>query len=149
MVITPLIIAGILIAGVWAYYLIPSMVGNRRDAPLSSTAEFDRLTRLLADAQRDQFDARRSRERNRVLARRRRTIAVAGFLAVATLGMAWRNGSMNWLLAHLAVDVLIAWYVAMLMQLRHQRSIRTAERYFGDQSEMGDDFPVKVIANQR
>jgi uncharacterized protein YycO len=148
MVVTPLIIAGILIAGVWAYYLIPSMVGARRDAPLSSAAQFDRLTRMMADVQRDQYDARRSSERSRVLVRRRRTIVIAGLLAVASLGMAWRFQSMNWLLAHLAVDVLIAWYVAMLMQLRQQRAVRTAERYFGD-SEAGDDFPVKVIANQR
>ena len=44
-----LIVALLVIATVWGFYLLPSLMGDRRDAPLSSTEQFDRWTSLMAD----------------------------------------------------------------------------------------------------
>jgi amino acid permease len=67
-------------------------------------------------------------------------------LAVLALALAWRTGSLNWLLVHLGVDVLIAWYAAMLWQLRLRQAARVASRYFGETAEHHDESPVRVIA---
>ena len=148
MTTTPLIIAGIVIAAVWAYYLIPSMVGQRREAPLSSTQQFHRLTRLMADVQRQQYDAYQASQKNIVRIRRRRTMLSLVVLAVTTLVLAWRLGSLNWLLVHLGMDVLIAWYVAMLWQLRQRQVLRAIDQYSDEVTEVWEDSPVRVIARR-
>jgi hypothetical protein len=146
MVLTPLIVAGLIIAAVWALYLLPSMFGDRRDAPLSSAEEFDRLTRLMADVQKRQYDVRKSSARNLVRIRRRRTVWGLALVASATLALAWKTESFNWLLVHLLVDVLIAWYVAMLVQLRQRQAARVASRYFAERPDEWSEAPVRVIA---
>ncbi|MGQ0848108.1 MAG: hypothetical protein ACT4OP_03165 [Actinomycetota bacterium] len=143
--VTPLIVAGLVIAAVWGLYLLPGMFGERRTTPLNSTEEFDRLTRLMADVQRRSYDAKISSARDLVRVRRRRTVFVMAGIAVVTLVAAWRFGSLNWLLLHLGIDACLAWYLAMLAQIRQRHAHRVASRYSADSREW-DESPVKVVS---
>jgi len=59
--------------------------------------------------------------RRRVLARRRRALLLLSLLAVGTLAIAiWRSSTVL-LIAHIAIDGVIAWYLAMLVQIRQRR----------------------------
>ncbi|HSL26286.1 MAG TPA: hypothetical protein VLA54_08400 [Acidimicrobiia bacterium] len=145
--VTPLIVAGLVIAAVWGLYLLPGMFGERRTTPLNSTEEFDRLTRQMADIQRQGYDARVSSARDLVRVRRRRTTAALIVLAIVTAFLAWRQGSLNWLLLHLGIDACLAWYLAMVAQLRQRHAQRVANRYFSQAIRERDDGPVRVISN--
>ncbi|MGH8957404.1 MAG: hypothetical protein ACRDVK_01885, partial [Acidimicrobiia bacterium] len=98
--VTPVIVAGLILAAVWGLYLLPGMFGERRSTPLNSTEEFDRLTRVIADVQRRAYDARLSNNRDQMRTRRRRALAALVLIAIATLVVAWRRQSLNWLLVH-------------------------------------------------
>lgn len=145
--VTPIIVAGLVIAAVWGLYLLPGMFGERRTTPLNSTEEFDRLTRLMADVQRRTYDAQFSSARDLVRIRRRRTVMALIVIAALTAFVAWRQRSFNWLLLHIGIDACLAWYLAMLAQLRQRHAQRVANRYFGDGAPQWEESPVKVIAN--
>lgn len=141
-----LIVALLVIATVWGFYLLPSLLGDRRDAPLSSTEQFDRWTSLMADVQRRQFNASASSKRLTVRARRRRALTVLIGLAVATLVVAWWQNSLNWLLVHLAVDVLLALYIAVLVQIRQAHQYRVAVDTLPDRQAERQESQVRVVA---
>lgn len=141
-----LIVALLVIATVWGFYLFPSIIGDRRDAPLSSTEQFDRWTSLMADVQRRQYNANASSTRLTVRSRRRRALALLVGLAVATLAVAWWQNSMNWLLVHLAADVLLALYIAVLVQLRQARQYHLAVDTLPDRQAVRQETQVRVIA---
>ncbi len=99
---TPVIVAGLLLAAVWGLYLLPGAFGDRRRTPINSTEEFDRITQVMADAQRRNYDAKLSTARDQARIRRKRVLIVLVLMAVATLVVAWRRQSLNWLLLHIA-----------------------------------------------
>lgn len=142
-----LIVALLVIATVWGFYLLPSILGDRRNAPLNSTEQFDRWTSLMADVQRRQYDARVASSRLSVRARRRRVLAVLIGLAVVTLALAWWRNSLTWLLVHLGVDVLLAIYVAVLVQLRQARQYRLAMNRLPERQAERQETQVRVIAH--
>jgi hypothetical protein len=146
--LTPIIVAGLVIAAVWGLYLLPGIVGERRTTPINSTEEFDRVTRKMADIQRHSYDARVASARDLIRIRRRRATIVFVILAAASAFLAWREGSLNWLLLHLGIDACFAWYLAMLAQLRQRHAQRVANRYFSDSETVWEDFPVRVIASR-
>lgn len=141
-----LIVALLVIATVWGFYLLPSLMGDRRDAPLSSTEQFNRWTSLMADVQRRQYNATASSSRVTVRARRRRVLALLIACAAITLVVAWWQNSLNWLLLHLAVDVLLAIYVAVLVQLRQRRDYRVATDHLPERQAERQETQVRVIA---
>ena len=146
--LTPIIVAGLVIAAVWGLYLLPGIFGDQRTTPLNSTEEFDRVTRRMADIQRHSYDASVATARDLVRIRRRRATIIFVVLAVASAFLAWREGSLNWLLLHLGIDACFAWYLAMLAQLRQRHAQRLANRYFADGETQWEEFPVRVIANR-
>jgi hypothetical protein len=146
--LTPIIVAGLVIAAVWGLYLLPGIVGERRTTPINSTEEFDRVTRKMADIQRHSYDARVASARDLIRIRRRRATIVFVILAAASAFLAWREGSLNWLLLHLGIDACFAWYLAMLAQLRQRHAQRVANRYFSDSETVWEEFPVRVIASR-
>lgn len=141
-----LIVALLVIATVWGFYLLPSFMGDRRDAPLSSTEQFDRWTSLMADVQRRQYNASASSKRLTVRARRRRVLGTLVLGAVATLGVAWWQDSLTWLLVHLAVDVLLALYVAVLIQIRQNHQYRVAVDTMPERQAERQETQVRVVA---
>ena len=146
--LTPIIVAGLVIAAVWGLYLLPGLFGDRRTTPLNSTEEFDRVTKRMADIQRHSYDAKLATARDRVRIRRRRATILFVALAIASAFLAWRESSLNWLLLHLGIDACFAWYLAMLAQLRQRHAQRLANRYFSDGETQWEEFPVRVIANR-
>lgn len=140
------LIGALLIAGVWGFYLFPSFFGQRREAPLNSTEEFDRWTHFMADVQQREYGSGQVSARDVVRARRRRTIAVLVFLSVGTLVLSYLRSSVNWLLVSLAVDGLIAWYVAMLMQLRNRRAQQVARTHALAQPVQADQPRIRIVA---
>ena len=102
----------------------------------------------MADIQRHSYDASLATARDLVRIRRRRATIVFVVLAVASAFLAWREGSLNWLLLHLGIDACFAWYLAMLAQLRQRHAQRLANRYFTDGETQWEEFPVRVIANR-
>ncbi|HEX2153112.1 MAG TPA: hypothetical protein VHL52_03940 [Acidimicrobiia bacterium] len=141
-----LIVALLVIATVWGFYLLPSLMGDKRDAPLNSTEQFDRWTSLMADVQRRQYNATAASQRLTVRARRRRVLGVLIGLAVATLAVAWWRNSLTWLLIHLGVDVMLALYVAVLVQIRQHHQYRVAMDTLPDRQAERHETQVKVIA---
>jgi amino acid permease len=67
-------------------------------------------------------------------------------VAVATLVLAFVQSSVNWLLAHIAVDAIIAWYVAMLSQLKNRQVATKVAAHVVDVPREGDDQNVRIVA---
>lgn len=147
MVEAPVLIAALVIATIWGIYLFPSIFGSRRDAPLSSTEEFDRWTHHMADVQRRGYSARRATARDVVRTRRRRALAALIAGAVATLAVAYWQGSIAWLLVHLLFDAGIAWYVGMLLQLKQRQMARAADLHAVQETDHGDR-QIRIVAGQ-
>jgi hypothetical protein len=144
--LTPIIVAGLILAAVWGFWLLPGLFAQRRVTPVNSTQEFDRLTRQMADVH-DGYDANRASTRDLIRVRRRRTVIVLAIFAVITAVLAAQFSSFEWLLVHLGLDACLAWYLAMLAQLRQRQAQRVANRYFSGGKEW-DDTRVKVIGNR-
>lgn len=143
----PLVVALLVIAGAWAAFLLPEVLGSRRDAPLNSTEDFNRWSNVMAEVQRRQFNAGRASARHAMRARRRRVMVALSGLAVATLALALSLRSLNWLLGHLGVDALIAWYVAMLIQVRQQQSVRIAGSHAEERHADLAESQVRIVAH--
>ncbi len=128
-----LLIIVLAIAGVWGLFLLPSFIESRREAPLTSTERYGEVSQRLSQVQA----GNRSGVSERTLARRRRVLIGASALAVATLAFAIISSNVGALVAHLVVDAFIAWYVAMIVQLRNQQqqqalrahSLATVDRF--------------------
>ena len=116
------ILITLVIAGAWAAYLLPSIFVSRRNAPLQSTQEFNRITARLASVHGHAVE-NTVLARVRVLSRRRKFLAGLALAAATTLGLAIWQGSSSLLIAHIAIDALGAWYVAMLLQIKQRRVV--------------------------
>lgn len=142
-----IIIGLLLIAAVWSVYLLPSVLGNRRDAPINSTEEFDRWTHLMADVQKRPMNRREVSQRDLVRRRRRRTVALLALLALSALALAWVQNSWAWLLVHLFFDSLILLYWAALSQVRQRREWRMKVTHVTERAPDWEESQVRVIAN--
>jgi len=116
------ILITLVIAGAWAAYLLPSIFVSRRNAPLQSTQEFNRITARLASVHGHAVE-NTALARMRVLSRRRRLLAGLALAAASTLIVAIWQGSSSLLIAHIVIDALGAWYVAMLLQIKQRRVV--------------------------
>lgn len=122
----------LLIAGVWAAFLLPPALANRRSSPMSSTEEFSKLTRHLGRARDVQTDspevaavleaAAAGLDRDNVLARRRRILMALITTAIVTLIGAIAFGNVQLLLVHLLADAGLGWYIVMLLQIKARQA---------------------------
>lgn len=125
----------LLIAGVWAAFLLPPALANRRLSPLSSTEEFSKLTRQLGRARDVSTDspevlalqsaAANGVDRGRVLTRRRRILVGLVSLVLVTLLAAIAFGSVQLLLLNLLADAGLIWYIVMLLQIKARQAETT------------------------
>ena len=141
------IVGLLLIAGVWSVYLLPSVFGDRQNAPKNSTEEFDRWTHLMADVQKRPYSRGAEGPRDIIRLRRRRTIGVLATLALVTAGLALWQNSLPLLLVHLFVDSLIALYVAALAQMKQQRQWRLKVTHVSERPTEWDEPQVKIVAH--
>lgn len=116
------IIVFILLAGVWAAFLLPSFFDHRRQTPRATTRDFARSKQLLASVSSASYDEHYTRRHQ--MARRRQLMFILALGAVATLIVATITGSMIWLGVTVAFDVAIAAYVTTLLLLRQQQWVR-------------------------
>src|SRR3970040_1743999 len=144
---TSVIVGLLLIAGVWSVYLLPSVFGDRQNAPKNSTEEFDRWTHLMADVTKRPYSRGAVGQRDIIRLRRRRTIGVLATLALVTAGLALWQNSLPLLLLHLFVDSLIALYVAALAQRKQQRQWRLKVTHVSERPTEWDEPQVKIVAH--
>jgi len=141
------IVGLLLIAGVWSVYLLPSVFGDRQNAPKNSTEEFDRWTHLMADVQKRPYNRRAVGQRDIIRLRRRRTIGVLAALALVTAALALWQNSLPLLLLHLFVDSLIGLYVVALAQMKQQRQWRLKVTHVSERPTEWDEPQVKIVAH--
>lgn len=144
---TPLIIGALVIGAIWAVYLLPSLLGERSRAPISSTEEFDRWTHSMAHVQKHSAADLAASHRDRVKVRRRRTLTVLSLLSLGCLVLSFQSGSMAWLLAGLFFVSLIALYAAVLAQMKQRRLQRLKVSHVAERPTEWEEPQVRVIAN--
>lgn len=100
-----------LLLGVWAALVVPSVIRSRRENAVTSRPP-------ARSAQ-----ARQAAEhRARILARRKTALLALGVAVVGTLAAAILTGSWPILVISLVVDVLLAAYVAILLQVKQRKA---------------------------
>ena len=117
------IVLFILIAGLWAAFLLPSFFDQRSHAPKATTRDFARTKERLASVARSQPDSD-SYIRRHAQVRRQRILAALGVASVSTLVFATWTGSVAWLLINIAVNVSIAGYITLLLTIKQRRAVQ-------------------------
>jgi hypothetical protein len=115
------IVLFILIAGLWAAFLLPSFFDHRSHAPKSTTRDFARTKELLGSVARSRPDSD-SYIRRHAQVRRQRILLGMGAASVSTLVFATWTGSVSWLVINVAVNVAIAGYVTLLLTIKQRRA---------------------------
>ena len=118
-------VVAILIAGLWAAFLLPSFFDHRSRAPKTTTRDFARTRRLLeqvATADPDGEDY----VRHHAQLKRQRILVALVITAFLSLGIATWMGSIAWLWLTIALDVAVAVYVTGLLYLKQQRLVPRA-----------------------
>jgi Flp pilus assembly protein TadB len=120
------IVLFILIAGLWAAFLLPAFFDHRSNAPKSTTRDFARTRKKLAQVSTAQPDGDAYVRRH---AQRKRQQILVGLAAtfVVTLGYATWAGSVRWLYINIVVAVAIAGYITLLLAIKAQRSVPRAQ----------------------
>jgi hypothetical protein len=145
--ITPLIVAALVIGAIWAVYLLPAVFGDRGSASMSSTEEFDRWTHSMAHVQKHTAADLAASHKDQIRLRRRRTLGLLAALAVVSLAASAYLGSIPWLLGGLFFASLIGLYVAALAQMKQRRLQRLKVTHVSERPTEWDEPQVKVIAN--
>jgi hypothetical protein len=136
------ILAFLIIGGVWAVFLLPSFFESKRSSSLSSTRNFARNNDLLASVALQSAETLRAVSGAR--RRRRRSVALLGTGALASLAAAVLTGSVLWLGVTLVFDVLLAGFVTALLQARaaHFKPVASVVPIDGG---MRDELPVADV----
>jgi hypothetical protein len=145
--ITPLIVAALVIGAIWAVYLLPAVFGEKGTASMSSTEEFDRWTHSMAHVQKHTAADLAASHKDQIRLRRRRTLGLLAVLAFTSFGAAAYFGSIPWLLGGLLFLSLIGLYVAALAQMKQQRLQRLKVTHVSERPTEWEEPQVKVIAN--
>ncbi len=112
-------VVAILIAGLWAAFLLPSFFDHRSRAPKTTTRDFARTKRLLEQVSTADPDGEAYvRHHNQI--RRQRILLSLGATAIMTLAVATWMGSVAWLWLTIGIDIAIAVYVTGLLFMKSQ-----------------------------
>jgi Flp pilus assembly protein TadB len=114
------IVLFILIAGLWAAFLLPAFFDHRSNAPKSTTRDFARTRRKLAEVSTAQPDGD-AYVRKHAQRKQQQILIGLAVTFVVTLGYATWSGTVMWLYINIAVAVAIAAYITMLLNLKAQR----------------------------
>jgi hypothetical protein len=108
-----------LLVAVWGAFVLPSFLQSRRETPVTTRQR-------TAEPRRAAIGPAPAAERQRVLARRRMALVTLGVLAIGTLALAIITGSLPILILSLIVDVMLAGYIAILLQIKQGRPVGEA-----------------------
>jgi hypothetical protein len=117
------IVLFILIAGLWAAFLLPSFFDQRSHAPKATTRDYARTKEMLASVAQSRPDSD-TYIRQHAQVRRQRILAGLGAASVSTLLFATWTGSVAWLMINIAVNVSIAGYVTLLLTIKQRRAVQ-------------------------
>ncbi|MCZ7532412.1 MAG: hypothetical protein M5U23_03205 [Acidimicrobiia bacterium] len=117
------IVVFILIAGLWAAFLLPSFFDHKRHAPKATTRDFARTREKLAAVANSQPDTD-TYIRRHAQVRRQRILIGMGIASAATLVFATWTGSLAWLYLNIAINVSIAGYVTLLLTIKQRRAVQ-------------------------
>ena len=145
--LTPLIVAALVIGAIWAVYLLPAVFGERGSASINSTEEFDRWSHSMAHVQKHTAADLAASHKDQIRTRRRRTLIVLSSLAVGSIAAYFYLGGVPWLLAGLFFVSLVVLYVAMLAQMKQRRLQRLKVTHVAERPTEWEEPQVKVIAN--
>jgi Flp pilus assembly protein TadB len=120
------IVLFILIAGLWAAFLLPAFFDHRSNTPKSTTRDFARTRSKLAQVSTAQPDGDAYVRRHAQRKQQQVLIALA-LTFVVTLGYATWSGAVVWLYINIGVAVAIAVYITMLLTLKAQRAMPRAQ----------------------
>ncbi|HEY6635699.1 MAG TPA: hypothetical protein VI141_08825 [Acidimicrobiia bacterium] len=144
---TPLIVAALVIGAIWAVYLLPAVFGERGSASINSTEEFDRWSHSVAHVQKHTAADLAASHKDRIRTRRRRTLGLLTAIALTALAAAAYFGSMPWLLAGLFFSSLLVLYVVALAQMKQRRLQRLKVTHVAERPTEWEEPQIKVIAN--
>jgi predicted small integral membrane protein len=113
-------VVAILIAGLWAAFLLPSFFDHRSRAPKTTTRDFARTKRLLQKVSTADPDGE-AYVRHHAQVRRQRILIALVIAAFISLGIATWMGSVAWLWLTIGLDVAVAVYVTGLLVMKQQR----------------------------
>ena len=114
------IVLFILIAGLWAAFLLPAFFDHRSNAPKSTTRDFARTREKLAEVSTAQPDSD-AYVRKHAQRKQQQILIGLAITFVVTLGYATWSGAIVWLYINIAVAVAIAGYITMLLSLKAKR----------------------------
>jgi hypothetical protein len=144
---TPLIVAALVIGAIWAVYLLPAVFGERGSASINSTEEFDRWSHSVAHVQKHTAADLAASHKDRIRTRRRRTLGLLTLIALAALAAAAYFGSLPWLLAGLFFSSLLILYIVALAQMKQRRLQRLKVTHVAERPTEWEEPQIKVIAN--
>ena len=144
---TSVIVGLLVIAAVWSVYLLPVVFGDRKEASMSSTEEFDRWSHSMAHVQKQSAADLAASNRDLIRSRRRRTLGALAILSLAGFGAAFYFGTMAWALVGAFFLSLILLYVALLAQMKQRRAMRLKVTHVNERPGEWEEPQVKVIAN--
>ncbi len=143
---TSVIVGLLVIAGVWAVYLVPQLFGERREA-MGSTEEFDRWTHSMAYVQKRTASDLASSRRDVIQYRRRRALFILGGLATVSLVGAWYVNSLPLLLTGAFFVSLTALYLMLLAQMNQRRNLQMKVTHVAERPSEWEEPQIRVIAN--
>ena len=143
---TSVIVGLLVIAGVWAVYLVPQLFGERKEA-MSSTEEFDRWTHSMAYVQKRTASDLAASRRDIVKYRRRRTMIALVGLSLLSLAGAWYFNSLPLLLAAAFFGSLMVLYLLLLAQMNQRRNLRMKVTHVAERPSEWEEPQVKVIGS--
>lgn len=112
-------VVAILIAGLWAAFLLPSFFDHRSRAPKTTTRDFARTKQVLGQVSAAEPDGAEYVRRHAQMKRQRILVGLV-LTAVFTLVVATWTGSIAWLWATIAFNIATAGYVALLLYVKQQ-----------------------------
>ena len=129
----------LLIAAVWAVFLLPPLWAGWYSSPSSSTRRYSKMSDRLEDTRLPSHDTYHSsggangagpRDRDRAgkLARRRRVLFVLTAAALGTLLSAAVFRSVWMLVLHAAAGAMLVWYMVMLRRIKGRERAAEAVR---------------------
>lgn len=118
-------VVAILIAGLWAAFLLPSFFDHRSRAPKTTTRDFARTKRILGQVSAAQSDGE-DYVRHHAQMKRQRILTGLAATALLTLVAATFTGSVAWLWFTIIVDVALATYVTLLLYMKQQSLVPRA-----------------------
>lgn len=145
--LTPLIVAALVIGAIWAVYLLPAVFGEKGRSSISSTEEFDRWSHSMAHVQKHTAADLAASQRDQIRTRRRRTLIALIALSAGAFVAYFYLGGLPWLLAGLFFTSLVVLYVAMLAQMKQRRLQRLKVTHVAERPTEWEEPQVKIVAN--